>query len=242
MERQGNWLFKWRSYLPVLCLPVLAVALRHSGYLERSFGKQIEEAWRFLSLGVSLLGFGIRCLTAGFVPRGTSGRNTRSQVAETLNTTGMYSIVRNPLYVGNFIIVLGVALSIQVWWLVVLVCFGFWAYYERIVFAEEEFLRNKFGPAFMEWARLTPAFFPKFRLWKKPVMPFSFKTVLRREFTTFFGIISAFTFLGIIGDFLSEGKFEPDLVWIILYLVSVLIYITLLVLKKKTKMLNVAGR
>jgi protein-S-isoprenylcysteine O-methyltransferase Ste14 len=242
IERQGNWLFKWRSYVPLACLPILVIALRNSGYLGKNFGAATQEVWRFLCLSVSLLGLGVRTLTAGFVPRGTSGRNTQSQVAETLNTTGMYSIVRNPLYLGNFIIVFGVTLSIQVWWLVVLVCFGFWVYYERIVFAEEEFLRNKFGPSFLKWAEVTPAFFPRLKLWKAPAMPFSFKTVLRREFTTFFGVVSANTFLGIIGDFLSAGKFVISLPWIILYAASVIVYLTLLILKKKTKLLNVQGR
>jgi protein-S-isoprenylcysteine O-methyltransferase Ste14 len=88
---------------------------------------------------------------AGYVPRGTSGRNTRWQVAETLNTTGMYSIVRNPLYLGNFIIVLGILLFVQVWWIVVIGIVGFWFFYERIVFTEEGFLRRKFGTVFLEW-------------------------------------------------------------------------------------------
>lgn len=242
MERQGNWLFKWRSYLPIACFPILVIALRSSGYLEKNFGDTAEEAWRFFSLCVSLFGFFVRCLTAGYVPRGTSGRNTQSQAAETLNTTGAYSVVRNPLYLGNFIIILGVALSIQVWWLVLLICFGFWVYYERIIFAEEEFLRNKFGSTFINWAKVTPVFFPKLKLWKKPPVPLSFKTVLRREFTTFFGIISAFTFLGIAGDLLAEGKFELNLAWIILYVVSLFLYVTLLIMKKKTRLLNVQGR
>ncbi|MGB8874133.1 MAG: hypothetical protein WCC75_12145, partial [Desulfobaccales bacterium] len=45
----------------------------------------------------------------GLPPRGTSGRNTQGQVAETLNTTGIYSLVRNPLYLGNFLIWLGLS-------------------------------------------------------------------------------------------------------------------------------------
>ena len=57
----------------------------------------------------------------GFAPRGTSGRNTLGQVAEVLNTSGMYSVVRNPLYLGNFVIWLGLALFIKVWWCILIV-------------------------------------------------------------------------------------------------------------------------
>jgi len=77
------------------------------------------------------------------VPKNTSGR-TNSLIAERLNTTGMYSIVRHPLYLGNFLIVFGIVLFIQVLWFGIIVLAGYWFYYERIIFAEEEFLRKRF--------------------------------------------------------------------------------------------------
>ena len=145
MERQGRWLFRWRSYLPLLGIPLFIVALKQSGILENKFGDSVSDIWGICAIVISFLGLVVRSLTVGYTPRGTSGRNTKSQIAETLNTTGMYSISRNPLYLGNFIIVLGITLFIQVWWLALLVWFGFWLYYERIIFTEEEFLRNKFN-------------------------------------------------------------------------------------------------
>jgi protein-S-isoprenylcysteine O-methyltransferase Ste14 len=72
-------------------------------------------------------------------------------VAEVLNTTWMYSLVRNPLYLGNFIIWLGLALFINVWWCTIIVILSFILFYERIIFAEEKFLREKFGKTF-KWA------------------------------------------------------------------------------------------
>jgi len=242
MEKQGSWLFKWRSYLPLLGIPIILVALRNSEYLERVFGDAVEEFWSFFSVSISFLGLGIRCFTVGYVPRGTSGRSTNSLTAETLNTTGMYSLVRNPLYLGNFIIVLGIALFIEVWWLALIVLSGFWLYYERIILAEEKFLRKKFGDYFLRWAQETPVFFPRLRNWKKPELPFSLRTVLRREFNTFFAIIASFTFLDIAEDLFAEKKLEISLPWAILFIISLIIYFTLLILKKKTKILNVEGR
>ncbi len=242
LERQGNWLFRNRSYLPLLGFPILFIALRNSEYLERVFGEPVDTFWEFFSMSISFLGLAIRCLVAGYAPRGTSGRNTKSQVAEVLNTTGMYSVARNPLYLGNFVIILGATLFIQVWWLAFIVWVGFWLYYERIILAEEEFLRNKFGATFLKWAEKTPIFFPNPRNWKSPDLPFSFKTVLRREFSTFFAIIAVFTFLDISADLLAEGKFELSLPWIFLFILGLVIYMTLLVLKKKTHKLDVSGR
>ena len=242
LEKQGSWLFRNRSYLPLLGIPIILLALRNSEYLERTFGDSVEAFWGFLSIGISFLGLGIRCIVAGYAPRGTSGRNTKSQVAEVLNTTGMYSIVRNPLYLGNFVIVLGLTLFLQVLWLVLVVWVGFWIYYERIILAEESFLRNKFGDTFLKWAEKTPIFFPNLKNWNKPSLPFSFKTVLRREFSTFFAIVTSFTFLDIAKDLFAEGKFELSLPWAILFIFALIIYITLLILKKKTNKLNVPGR
>ena len=56
-------------------------------------------------LAVSLLGEAIRIITVGHAPRNTSGRNTtEGQVADVINTSGIYSIIRHPLYVGNFLL------------------------------------------------------------------------------------------------------------------------------------------
>ena len=189
MERQGRWLFRWRSYWPLSILPFLALALRNSEYLERFFGVFYDNIWELVCVGISLIGVMTRCFVAGFVPRGTSGRNTKEQAADTLNIQGMYSIVSHPLYLGNFTIVLGMLLFVQVGWFAVAGIFIFWIYYERIIFAEEEFLRRKFGDVFLTWAREVPAFFPNPGCWKSPMLSFSFKTVLRREFSTFFAVI-----------------------------------------------------
>jgi protein-S-isoprenylcysteine O-methyltransferase Ste14 len=242
LEKQGAWLFRWRSYLPLLILPLLLLALRNSEYLERSMGDVAEGFWEGLCVAISLLGLAIRCITVGYVPEGTSGTNKRAQKAETLNTTGMYSIVRHPLYLGNFIIILGITLFVQVWWFTLIAILTFWLYYERIMFTEEEFLRRKFGDLYLEWAQRTPAFLPKFKNWQRPSLVFSFRTILRRESSGFFGIIASFTFLEVIGDVFTEGKLKLDSPWAILFIIGIVIYLTLRILKKKTRLLNVEGR
>ncbi len=242
MEKQGNWLFRWRSYLPLLGIPVFIIALRQSGVLESKFGDDFGDFWESFAVIVSFLGLVIRGITAGYAPRGTSGRNTKYQVADMLNTTGMYSISRNPLYLGNFIIVLGITLYIQVWWLALLVWFGFWLYYERIIFTEEEFLRSKFKEEFLEWAKKTPIVLPRFRNWKNPGLKFSFKTVLRREFSTFFSIVVTFFFLEIASNFLTQKRLGVHSSWVIFFCVGLGIYLVFFILKKKTKLLNVIGR
>ena len=239
LEAQGNWLFGLRSYLPLVMLPILIAALRDSGSLAQTLG---DTGWQFyqgICIAVSLVGLTIRCITVAYVPDGTSGRNTKNQRAEKLNTTGMYSVVRHPLYLGNFIISLGMALFVQVWWFVLITILVFWLYYERIMLKEEEFLRKKFGNAYLDWAGRTPTFLPKFRNWRQPELPFSFRNVLRREPAGFFGIIASFTLMKTIQSLLGDGDIGLNPVRTALFLAGLVIFVTLRLLRKKTKILDV---
>jgi protein-S-isoprenylcysteine O-methyltransferase Ste14 len=242
LESQGSWLFRWRSYLPMVILPIMLVALRNSEYLERVLGDFADAVWEGFCIALSFAGLGIRCIVVGYAPKGTSGRNAKEQKATVLNTTGMYSIVRHPLYLGNFVIALGITLFIQVWWFALIAILAFWLYYERIMFAEEGFLQKKFATVFFEWANKTPAFLPKWKNWQKPSLPFSFKNVLRREYSGFFAIIASFTFLEIAGDAIAEGELELNWEWGIFFITGLIVYLTLRTLKRKTHILDVEGR
>ena len=115
-------------------------------------------------------------------------------------------------------------------------------YYERIMFAEEEFLRRKFGDTYMEWAKKTPAVLPKFSNWRKPSLRFSFKSVLRREYSGFFAMVSMFSFFEFSSAIFTEGKIELSRRWALVFTASLLLYLTLLILKTKTKMLDTGKR
>lgn len=242
LQEQGNWCFRWRSYLPLLIVPILFVALRSSESLERVFGNIVDNVYEGLCLMVAFAGLTIRCIAVGYVAGGTSGRNTISQEADTLNTTGMYAMSRHPLYFGNFVIFLGLTLFVGVWWFTLIAILAFLVYYERIIFAEEEFLRKKFGRAYLEYATRTPVFWPALRGWQQPSLPFSFRKVLKREYSGFFAIIASFTLLEFIGDLIVEKRFELSVGWIVFFLLGLFTYLSFAGLKKKTRFLNVDGR
>lgn len=243
-EETGKWLFKWRSYFPLLIiLPLLFFALPQSRYFERTLGSTAEYFWEAFCLIVSFSGLLIRCIAIGYVPSGTSGRNTKDgQLADTLNSTGIYSVLRHPLYLGNFLIFLGMVLLVESVWLFAVSVLSFCLYYERIMFAEEEFLRKKFGDVFVRWAEKTPAFIPGFSRFRKPDVPFSFKNILKREYTAFFQIIASFTLINFLSDFYAEGKLKIELFRLIFLAAGFLIYMILMMLKRKTKLLHVEGR
>ncbi len=239
-ERSGSWLFRWRSYLPLLMVVILVASLRNFHYLEQS--EKIDELWEAFCFCVSFFGLGIRIFTIGHAPCGTSGRNTREQIAETLNTKGIYSVVRHPLYLGNFFIWLGIVLFAHQWHLTLICVLSYWFYYERIMFAEEAYLRKKFGDEFEDWAERTPAVIPSFRNWQKAELPFSLKNVLKREYNGFFVIIVSMSLLELTGNIFAEGKPEFNTDWSIILSVGFFIWLTLRTLKKKTTLLHVEGR
>ena len=149
--------------------------------------------------------------------------------------TGWYSVVRHPLYLGNYIMGLGVSLFPFVWWLPLIYTLSFALYYERIMAAEEDFLKNKFGDDFENWSTITPGFFPDFYKWDSPELNFSFKNILRREYSSLFALIFSFTVLDLIGNYLVIQELYVVTMWNILFWTTFAAYLILRFLKKTFK-------
>ncbi len=240
LKNQGDWLFRHRSYLPLLLLPMVILAVLTGSFLPEK--NLVNTIFTKFCLLVSFLGLAVRIITIGHVPGRTSGRNTRNQIANSLNTTGIYSAVRHPLYLGNFLMWLGIILFVQSLWLLFIFILLYWIYYERIMYAEESFLESKFGKDFLSWSKQTPPFFPDFRKWKKSELDFSLRKVLKMEYSGFFGMISCFVFLHVFRNFIELKRFEVSFCWLGIFIFSLLVYLVLRFLKKKTRILQTKGR
>jgi protein-S-isoprenylcysteine O-methyltransferase Ste14 len=238
-DKRGNWFFRNRSYLPVILYPLATIVLLVD------FRKDLqlpELVFSIICLSISLLGLLVRILVIGFTPKGTSGRNTDKQVAETLNTSGIYSVVRHPLYLGNFLMWLGIILYVNNIWFAITTVLLFWLYYERIMFAEEQFLKGKFGEQYQKWSMTAPPFFPKLNGWQQANLEFSFKNVLKREYNGLFAVGISFAYLNVLKNYLSTKEFMITNFWLYTVIITFVIFIVLRTLKKKTKILHVKGR
>lgn len=243
-EKRGLWLFRYRGVIPIIIL-VVGAAIYVSKQLNPGDSlierQPYEFYYQLLCLLVGLLGLVIRAYTVGHTPRNTSGRNVERQVAETLNTTGIYSVVRHPLYLGNFFMWLGPAMLTGNPWFILVFCLFYWIYYERIMYAEEQFLRGKFGASYLEWSETVPPFVPRLRGFVKSNLPFSWKKVLKKEkngFAALFLILCAFDVAGE----LIQNQRDFNLVFLAGCAISILAYVILKVLKTQTSVLNESGR
>lgn len=241
LASQGCWLFRWRSYLPLPLLAGMLVWCYASAPVDHD--DWLSWGWQTLCLLVGLVGVAIRVWVAGRVPVGTSGRNTAvGQVALSLNTTGPYSLVRHPLYIGNFMLWMGPALFTRSILWVMLVAAVFWLCYERIMVVEERFLRVRFGRAFDKWAGRTPVLPTRFGQWRRPDLPFSWRTAIRREYSALFGLLGTLAALEMAEEAAVPGAFALDPLWEVVLLIALPSYLALRLLKRHTRVLRVPGR
>ena len=241
-EEQGNFLFKYRTYLPLLVLAggLVIFFIQKRNYTYNDLG---QNYWYF-ALIVGLIGLIVRIYTVGHTPENTSGRNTTGgQLADQLNQTGIYSLVRHPLYLGNFLMWLAIALLTANNAYIIGFILAYWLYYERIMYAEEQFLRGKFGKTYTDWAANVPAFIPKLNGFVAPKYPFSIKKVLKKEKNGVAALFGLFWLFEIVGKYAESGNIDLEKsFWFWAFAISTLIYVVLKVIKSNTKILDEAGR
>ena len=201
LARSGKALFVIRGTYIYILIGVGALAVFLTGAKGPFESDAANCGWFWLSLGVASAGALWRILVNGYAALGTSGNQKAGAVASELNTTGPYSLVRNPLYVGRIVNFTGIAMLTGSWVYGALIFLISVLIYERISVYEEEFLREKFGHAHAEWAKRVPALLPRLIGWSKPQYPFWWRRAIRREYKKIFQLASAV----VLFDFARRG-------------------------------------
>ena len=83
-----------------------------------------------------------------------------------LASTGAYSLVRHPLYLGNFLILVGFAIAGGNWIVMAAVAFFFLFYYPAAIRYEDHKLEGIFGEEWRAWSGNIPGMFPTGLNWK----------------------------------------------------------------------------
>lgn len=157
-QSTGNTLLKARIFhtriFCLLLIPLLVVAA--PGWPEHSLPHEIMEfSGHFLVSGGVL----IRVLSSVYI----GGRKNAALVTE-----GPFSIVRNPLYVGSFLALTGLALMTASLTLMAIMIAAFCLYYSATVRREEAYLQQKFGATYRSYAERVPRWVPEPLLWEEP--------------------------------------------------------------------------
>lgn len=141
--------FKYRSYTP---LPFLLVMVRFA-----------EPTLLSLLFGLLIVAVGEAIRFWGVSIAGSETRTTGTVGGTYLITNGPFAYVRNPLYVGNMLLYLGVGvMSMALYpWLVILAVVWFYFQYTLIVSKEEEYLSERFGEDYEHYKRHVRRFLPR---------------------------------------------------------------------------------
>lgn len=205
LENSANQLFRYRGQIPLLLvlLAIFVIYFNHSlTFFEELFGKNIN---LLLTIIFVFLGHLFRALVIGFRGIHTSGQNRHEQVAQVLNTTGLYSTVRHPLYFGNFLLWIGIFIWLGDFWFLLVGCVFFFVLYLPIMNLENNFLKKKFGASYLVWAEKTPMFIPNFKFLQQPENQFSMKLVWKNEYPGIVSTLTSIWFISLLRLVFSEG-------------------------------------
>jgi Phospholipid methyltransferase len=95
----------------------------------------------------------------GLLLRASAAGYLRKQ--QVLTVTGPYAYTRNPLYLGSALLALGAGIATHSWFSAVILAAYFALFYSVVMRREETELRRHHGPAFDQYARAVPLFFPR---------------------------------------------------------------------------------
>lgn len=223
--RSGEALFKIRGkYLRALVIVSVAIAY-FSGELGPFASDLANQIWFWISLGVASSGAIVRIFTSGHAALGTSGHSKKTANATELNTTGLYSVVRNPLYLGRILNFTGIAMLSGSWVFGALIFLISILVYERISIYEEEFLYKEFGKeAHAAWAKEVPFLIPRFHGWKKPKYPFWFRRCIKREEKKVVFLITAVAMTIFARTGFDFSQFPEGSAWYYIWLVAMVAY------------------
>ena len=164
----GNFLFHTRNMLfPVFLLTLL--------FIWSPVPLTNAASCFVMTAGLLMIALGqlFRITTIGldYIVRG--GRNRRIY-AEDLVTGGLFSHCRNPLYVGNQLIVIGYLFVAGNWSSIIIGSVAFLIIYRLIVHSEETFLRAKFGQAYDDFCADVPRWMPNFEGIRETIKGYDF--------------------------------------------------------------------
>lgn len=163
----------WIAYPAFIVFPIVA---------------RVTDGSFWAGVSIMVLGMLVRFWASGYI--------TKSRV---LTTSGPYAYTRNPLYLGNFLLGLGVVVVANNGWLILYYSAAFLILYAGTIQEEQKVLEEKFGEDYRTYLKKVPMFFPRLMPFRgASEKPFSLRQSFQNgEFIRIFGfsLLAVFLFL-----------------------------------------------
>lgn len=164
---------------------------------------------RFLAgvgIGVALLGQAVRLITIGFEYIHRGGKDGQVYAGR-LVRGGVYGITRNPMYIGNGLIAIGMTMLLgsPMGYLILIPFFLF--VYQAIVAAEEAYLRKTFAAEYEDYATSVNRYVPKLSRVAESFagMSFDWRRSIKKDLGTVVGLAIGFIFIPVWRSYLLHG-------------------------------------
>ena len=132
---------KYRSSVGIVCLIIVL-------YLSQPTAKSITIGFFFILGGIFF-----RAWSSGYINKDNA-----------LAKDGPYALTKNPLYFGNFILGLGIAISGNTIFTFLIFLIYYLVYFPFLMVLEHRRMRKRFGEEYEEWSKQSNSFFPKIKL------------------------------------------------------------------------------
>lgn len=234
METLGHFLFKYRNLLfPLIIISLVTLFMPHL-----AFGDiRGDISFDVLGIIVMLAGLALRATVIGYVYIRRGGVN-KQVYADDLVTEGIFSLCRNPLYVGNLLMVFGFLFVFHNPWAYIIGTAVALLAYKAIVTAEESFLLKKFGVEYEAYCNEVPRW--SFRLAgvseKLAGYSFSWSRVLLKDYSTTYATV--ITILGmLIYERMSLQEYRYSsvefVIFSVIFFIATMAFLTVYFLKKR---------
>ena len=201
----GQWCFRYRNAaFPISFLAVMLTVRPHAIAGHPALTQAVLAA----GVVVAVSGQLTRLLTIGYdyIDRGgKDGKVWASRLAQ----GGIYAHTRNPMYLGNLLIAIGICLATGAPAAYLIVAPAFFVVYLAIIAAEEHYLAGRFGDDYRAYVAHVPRFFPSLRgLWQTVTsQPYHWRRALRKDLSTLAGLTLGLSCLPVWRTFFLDG---PD--------------------------------
>ena len=233
----GNFFFHYRNALFPIIFVLGALTLRPKIICDSLV---VDQFLTFVGMGVALLGQAVRLITIGFEYIHRGGKDGQVYAGR-LVRGGVYGITRNPMYVGNGLIAIGMTMLLgsPMGYFILIPFFLF--VYQAIVSSEEAYLRNKFADEYDDYANSVNRYVPKLSRITGSFegMRFDWRRSIKKDLGTVVGLTIGFIFIPVWRTYLLHGAVGIETAAIRAFCLSLAVgalYLFLLKLKRSHRL------